>query len=100
MWKKNFKPRLVVGSSETTCVSRVTDGKKIKFKRLRADVAYPSAGNPENFTLKAQIDAGVELREENSMLLPPSQKEVNEHLGNFIADYDKEKEKEKVNENE
>ena len=93
MWKKMFKPKPCFGSSETSCLARVTDGKKVRFKRLRADVAYPSAGNPENFTLQSQLDAGVELREENSMLLQPKDKVVNEKLSDFVTEYDKDLEK-------
>lgn len=76
------------GVSDSSFLVKVTDGEKVKFARVSKDVAYPNVGNPENFSLDAQLKAGVVLKEENSMLLQPNEGVINESLSNFVEDYD------------
>lgn len=88
MFKKSFKPPKFYGVSDSSFLVKVTDGEKVKFSRVSKDVAYPDVGSPENFTLDAQLKAGVVLKEENSLLLQPSEGVINESLSNFVEDYD------------
>ena len=88
-FKKNFHPSDYRGVFNSTVYSRVSDGKHSSVKLVPSSVAYPPLPPSSNFTLDAQLRAGVPLTEVNSQLLDTPQSQVNSLLNDFIEDVDK-----------
>lgn len=86
MWKKNFVPRENDGVIAQSFLKRVTDGKNIKVLPLPADKAYPPMSHPDYLTLDAQLKAGVNLQEVNSVLIEPSERNVVDVVSQFMED--------------
>ena len=74
MFKRNFHPMDCVGNLTQSFLSRVDDGRNVRVIPLSSDRAYPPLPSPHNFTLDAQLAAGVPLQEVDSVLLNSSEK--------------------------
>lgn len=88
-FKRNFQPQRNYGTIPISFLSRVTDGKHVRILPVPAKTAYPDLPCADFYTIDARIKAGVPLTEVNSVLLDTPEKQVNEHLSNFVEDYDK-----------
>lgn len=81
MFKKispNYQMSGSTGGIVTVASKRLNVNGVEKIERLLSDPkdVFPDLPSPENFSLKAQIDAGVRLDPVNSMLLNPSSRAV------------------------
>lgn len=86
---KKLRHNNVVGTVVGSYRKHVTDGNNIRVMSVSADDAYPELPTPDNFTLDAQLKAGVNLTEVNSVLLDESQRKQDEHLAEFVSDINK-----------
>lgn len=88
-FKLNFHPQHNYGCIQQKFISRVDDGDELKVIPLSAEKAYPEQPSAENFTLDAQLRAGVPLSYVDCQLLDVPDKVSQQQIAELNEDLEK-----------
>lgn len=96
MFKKNFKPfrdrsrgggTLVVFQSQR--ITDLANGDDVVYSDTTLERKCPPLPPPEHFSLQNQIDAGVPLKEVNSVVFGPSETDVETQVSTRLDELEK-----------
>lgn len=88
-FKLNFHPQQNYGCIEQKFISRIDAGDELKVIPVSAEKAYPPQPSAENFTLDAQLRAGVPLSYVDCALLEVPDKVSQQQLAELNEDLEK-----------